>query len=119
MTTDYPARHKQLQSLMGRLGHDLPGPVAGFGRLHNEAVANGALTSKTKELMALAIAVAVHCESCIAYHVHDALKAGATSAEIIETLGVAILMGGGPAAMYACDALEALNQFQAAAPTNA
>jgi alkylhydroperoxidase/carboxymuconolactone decarboxylase family protein YurZ len=47
--------------------------------------------------------------------VHDALKAGATRAEVIETLGVAIMMGGGPATMYACDAYEALQQYEAAA----
>jgi Biotin-requiring enzyme/Carboxymuconolactone decarboxylase family len=47
-------------------------------------------------------------------HVHDALNAGATHAEILDALGVAVLMGGGPAAMYACDALTALEQFESA-----
>ena len=53
-------------------------------------------------------------KSCIAFHVHDALAAGATRAEILETLGVAVMMGGGPAAMYACDAFAALEQFESA-----
>jgi AhpD family alkylhydroperoxidase len=62
--------------------------------------------------MALGIAVAIRCDNCIAYHVHDALKVGATRAEIVETLGVAMMMGGGPATMYACEAFEALEQFE-------
>ena len=70
------------------------------------------LTPKFKELIALSIAVAMYCESCIAFHVHDALKAGASRGEILEALGVAIMMGGEPAAMYACDAFEALGQFE-------
>ena len=56
----------------------------------------------------LSIAVAMRCESCIAFHVHDAQAGG----EILEALGVAIMMGGEPAAMYACDAFEALEQFE-------
>jgi AhpD family alkylhydroperoxidase len=64
--------------------------------------------------MALAIAVAIRCENCIAYHVHDALKAGATRPDVLEALGVAIMMGGGPAAMYACEAFQALEQFEKA-----
>jgi alkylhydroperoxidase/carboxymuconolactone decarboxylase family protein YurZ len=57
--------------------------------------------------------VAGHCDGCIAYHVHDALKAGASRKELLETIGVAIMMGGGPALMYGCAALEALDQFEA------
>ena len=69
------------------------------------------MSSKTKELISLGIAITVRCEGCISYHVHDALKAGATAEEIVETIGVAILMGGGPAMVYGCEALEALEQF--------
>jgi AhpD family alkylhydroperoxidase len=112
MSTNFPARHSELQGLMLRLGREIPGPLGGFANLHKAAVSAGVLDAKTKELMALAIAVALHCESCIAYHVHDALKAGATRAEVLETLGVAVMMGGGPAAMYACDAFTALEQFE-------
>jgi AhpD family alkylhydroperoxidase len=76
MSTNFSARHNELQDLMLRLGRELPGPLGGFANLHKAATAGGALDAKTKELMALAIAVAIRCESCIAYHVHDALKAG-------------------------------------------
>jgi len=112
MSTNFPERHKQLEALLGQLGKQLPGPVAGFARLHKEATAAGQLDRKFKELIALGIAVAIRCEDCVGFHVHDALKAGASRAEILETLGVAIMMGGGPATMYACDAFEALEQFE-------
>jgi len=114
MTTNYPARRTELQGLMLKLGRELPGAVGGFANLHKAAMAGGALDAKTKELIALGIAVAQRCESCIAYHVHDALKAGANRAEVLEALGVAVMMGGGPATMYACDALAALEQFEGA-----
>lgn len=113
MEITYPQRHAELQLLLAKLGKDLPGPISRFARLHRDSVAPGTLTSKTKELIALAIAIAIRCEDCIAYHVHDALHAGATHQEMIETIGVAVMMGGGPASMYACRAYEALQQFEA------
>jgi AhpD family alkylhydroperoxidase len=64
--------------------------------------------------MALAISVTSRCRGCIAYHVHDALKAGATRQEVLETIGVAIFMGGGPSMVYGCEALDALEQLEAA-----
>jgi len=72
----------------------------------------GALSARTKELIALAIAITVRCDGCIAYHVHDAVHAGATRGEIVEAIGVAVLMGGGPSAIYGAEALEALEQFE-------
>jgi len=112
MSSNYPARRSELQGLMLKLGRELPGTMSGFANLHKAATAGGALNAKTKELIALGIAVAVRCDSCISFHVHDALAAGATRAEVMDALGVAVLMGGGPAAMYACDALSALDQFE-------
>lgn len=114
MNTDYPERYQELQGLLARLGSEVPGPTRGFMQLHKQAIANGNLSTKVKELMALAIAVTVRCENCVAFHVHDALAAGATRDDVLETLGVALMMGGGPAAMYACDALKALDQFEKA-----
>lgn len=111
--TNFPERRNELQSILPRLAREIPGTVSGFANLHKAATATGQLDAKTKELIALGIAVAIRCKSCIAYHVHDALKAGATRAEVVETLGVAIMMGGGPATMYACDAFTALEQFEA------
>lgn len=111
MTTDYIAYHQHLEERLGQLGQELPGPMSGFARLHKKAIEDGALSRKTKELMALAISIAVRCEGCIAYHTHDAIAAGAARQELLETIGVAILMGGGPASMYAAQALDAIEQF--------
>jgi AhpD family alkylhydroperoxidase len=61
--------------------------------------------------MAVAIGIAARCDGCIALHVKAALKAGATRGQVHETIGVAILMGGGPASVYATEALVALDQF--------
>lgn len=112
MGTNYPDYHKKLQSLMGQLSDEIPGPMSGFTNLHKKTVTDGALTAQMKELIALGIAVTVRCDGCIAFHVHDALNAGATREEIMETIGVAVLMGGGPSVMYGAEALEALDQFK-------
>ena len=111
MTTDYVTYHKHLEERLAQLGQELPGPMSGFARLHKKAVEEGALSNKVKELMALAISIVVHCEGCIAYHVHDAVAAGATRQELLETIGVGLLMGGGPGSIYAAHAMDAIEQF--------
>jgi AhpD family alkylhydroperoxidase len=108
---DYPGLYEHLQWLIGNLGTEIPGTMGGFAAMHKNAVSAGELPARTKELVALGIAVAVRCDGCIAYHVHDAVQSGATKAEIAETIGVAVLMGGGPALMYGAEAFEALDQF--------
>ncbi|MBX3052174.1 MAG: carboxymuconolactone decarboxylase family protein [Caldilineaceae bacterium] len=110
----YPEYYEHLKQSMGKLGGEIPGTMGGFGQLHQNAVADGVLSAKVKELIALGIAITVRCDGCIAFHVHDAIGAGASHAEIVETIGVAILMGGGPSVVYGSQALEALEQFEAA-----
>lgn len=109
---DYPQRYRHLKQQIDGLTRDLPGAMGAFSGLHGKALAAGALEAKTKELLALAISVAARCDGCIAYHVHDALRAGAKRAEILEAVGVAVLMGGGPAVVYGAQAREALEQFE-------
>ena len=111
----YVEIHKHIKGLMGELGREIPSVMEGFGKLHHAAVADGSLDPKTKELIALGIAISVRCEGCISFHVHDALEAGASRPEIVEAIGVAILMGGGPSLMYGVEAYEALGEFEAAA----
>lgn len=114
MKNDYPGYYEHLSGLMEKLGADAPTVMEGFSRMHEASVADGALSPKTKELIALAIGVSVRCDGCIAYHIHDALQAGATRAEIAEAIGVAVMMGGGPSVVYGSQALEALEQFELA-----
>jgi len=111
-TTNYVDRHRELMAGLSELGRIAPDVMQGFGALHKGAVQPGVLSSSTKELIALAIGICSQCDGCIAFHVHDALQAGATRPEIEEAIGVAVLMGGGPAAVYATDALAALDQFE-------
>lgn len=109
----YPDIHSHNQALMGQIQREIPAVMEGFGKLHHAAVADGALDPKTKKLIALGIAISVRCEGCISFYVHAALEAGATRPEIVEAIGVAILMGGGPSLMYGVEAYEALGQFEA------
>jgi AhpD family alkylhydroperoxidase len=90
----------------------IPETWAGFGDMHQSAVAEGALPARVKELMALVVAVTKHCEGCIAYHARAAARAGATEEETAEALGVALLMEGGPASVWAPRAFEAFREFQ-------
>ncbi len=112
MNINYPDYYDHLQNLAKNLADALPGPMSGLRQLHKEALTDGVLNAKVKELIALSIAISVKCEGCLTYHLHDALRAGATREEIVETIGVAILMGGGPSMVYGAQALEALEQFQ-------
>lgn len=114
MIDNYPDCYQHVAEMMGKFGAESPDVMEGFSRLHAASIAEGALSSKTKELIALAIGITVRCDGCIAFHVHDALEAGATHSEIAETVGVAIMMGGGPSVVYGCQALEALEQFEKA-----
>lgn len=108
----YPDTYENLLGLMKKLGTHIPDTQQAFMELHHAGSKDGALSGKVKELIALGIAITVRCDGCIAFHVHDALKAGATAEEITETIGVAIVMGGGPSMVYGCEALAALEQFQ-------
>ncbi len=111
MTSNYIQEHQHLETRLAQLGQELPGPMSGFARLHKKAVEDGTLNAKIKEMMALAISIVVGCEGCIAYHVHDAVQAGATRQELLETIGVALLMGGGPGSIYAAHTMDAIEQF--------
>lgn len=88
-----------------------PDAMKGFGALAVAATASRVLDTKTKELMSLAIGIAVHCDGCVAYHTKMAHRHGATREEIAETAALAIYMGGGPAAVYGADAVRAYDQF--------
>lgn len=109
---DFPAHYRELGEWMNKLGQALPGPMKAFGALHEASIEKGALDSKTKELIALGIAITVRCDGCISFHVHDSMKAGASASEIAETVGVAVLMGGGPSVVYGIEAMQAVSQYQ-------
>lgn len=86
-----------------------PATATAFKGLHAAALAPAALDLKTKELIALACGVSRLCDGCIVHHAKAAKAAGATLAEIQETLDVCVLMGGGPATVYGKKALDTYN----------
>lgn len=108
-------RRRELRAGLRDVYDAVPAQMRGFGDLHKSALADGALTSAQKELMALAIGIVQHCGDCIVLHVHDALRAGATAEQVHEAIGVAIMMGGGPATVEATKAVAALRDFEVAA----
>lgn len=110
---DYVADRRHIMSTMIRLRKATPDVVAAFGELNKQATADGALSKKYKELIAAAISVVVQCEGCMEAHIDDALRSGASHDEIVDALGVAILMAGGPGAVYAAKGYEILEQFEA------
>ena len=102
---DWPQITKEVTAQLKTLRADAPEVMKAFSSLAQAASTSKALDAKTKELIALGIAVAVRCDDCIAFHVKAALERGA------ETLSMAIYMGAGPSVMYATHALEAFSQF--------
>jgi AhpD family alkylhydroperoxidase len=107
--------YDRIRNELGNLEQATPDLMNNFGRMHEGVMRDGALTSMIKELMALAIAITVHCDGCIVYHLRAALAAGASPAQISEAIEVAVLMGGGPATIYGAKALTALDQLIAKA----
>lgn len=88
-----------------------PEVMKAFNELGRSALAAGALDAKTKELVALALSVAVRCDPCIGFHARTLVRLGASRQELDETLAVATYMGGGPSLMYAASATAAFDEF--------
>ena len=118
-TTRPPANGKavlrDLSPLHRELRRAIPGVYRGFAELHQAAFADGALSVKAKELIALAIGVVEGCDGCIASHAQAAVRAGAARQEAAEAIGVAFLMKGGPATIYGPRAYDAFCEFADAA----
>jgi AhpD family alkylhydroperoxidase len=115
MTKVYRDITRATSASLRKLRADIPETMQGFDAMAGAALREGALSEKTKELIALALGVAAHCDACLGYHVRTLVRLGATRAEVEEALGVAIYMGGGPSLMYAADALAAYEEMAAPA----
>ena len=111
MIDNWPETTKKLSADLRNLRGGAPDVMKAFSGLAQAALAPKALDTKTKELIALAIGVAVRCDDCIAFHVKAAIEQGASREEILETLSMAVYMGAGPSVMYASHALNAFEQF--------
>jgi AhpD family alkylhydroperoxidase len=87
--------------------------VRAFMELEDESYKEGALSTKTKRLMSVSISVILHCKSCIAFHVKEAMELGATRKEIMESALLAGMMGGGAAAAHIQYVIDACDEFGA------
>ena len=111
MSADYRQIANDVVTGVGLIREGAPDAMKAFGALSTAATASRTLDAKTKELMALAVGIAVHCDGCVAYHTKMAHQHGATRDEVLETVALAVYMGGGPAAVYGGDAVRAYDQF--------
>ncbi|MFA6124274.1 MAG: carboxymuconolactone decarboxylase family protein [Sphingomonas sp.] len=122
MHKDWPEMAAQLTGAIKEVRLGSPEVTKAFSAMARAATEAGTLDTKTKELIALAISVAIRCDGCVAFHSQAAVRQGATREQIMEVMGMALYMGAGPSLMYAAQAVEAFDQFTAqagAAPTSA
>lgn len=111
MSKNYVEMAQDLTKMIGKFAKKQSATMTGFQSLMKSATADGALNPKTKELIALGIAIAARCDGCIAFHTQKLVKLAVTQEEFMETLSMAVYMGGGPSLMYAAAAIEAFEQF--------
>ena len=93
------------------LSEEIPDTFKGFSLMGKEAKKNGLIDEKTKEFVALGIAISTRCESCIGFHVESLIRLETTRDELIEVLAMCSYMGGGPSITFSTKALEAFDQL--------
>jgi len=111
MTEKFAPITKNINSQLAKMRKEMPEFMAGFAALSQAAHKEGVLDKKTKELIAMALAVANHCQGCIGFHAQTLVKLETSREEFLETMSMAVYMGGGPSLMYAAEALEAFEEF--------
>ncbi|ETD71151.1 alkylhydroperoxidase [Pelistega indica] len=111
MSKSYLEITQRVSSNMGKLRKEVPSVLKSFSDMAAASLVDGALSKKEKEFLALAIAVTQRCDPCIGFHTKALANLGATREEVAEALGVCVYMGGGPALMYAADAMQAFEEF--------
>ena len=110
-STSFDDLTREISGQLAILRTDQPAVMKGFNDLAKASMANGALSEKVKELIALALGVAAHCDGCLGFHAKALVRLGATKAEVEEALAVAVYMGGGPSLMYSANAMSAFAEF--------
>jgi AhpD family alkylhydroperoxidase len=112
-TFDHVSLIKNINESLGPFRKSQSEALLGFGQLARASMAEGAVSAKHKELIALAIGITQHCSGCVGFHVKALRKMGCTREELEEMLAVCVYMGGGPALMYAAETLKAWDEFAA------
>ncbi len=100
-----------IEADIGTFSKEVPETARGFGIMGKAAKTNGALDEKTKEFMALGIAIATRCDSCIGFHIRALVRLKVTREELCDALAMATYMGGGPSYAYSARALKAFDTF--------
>ena len=113
MSKDYKAFAHDVDARAANLFKAAPETMRAYRGLMEAVSKDGALDAKTKELMALAIGIALRCDGCIVYHARAAQRHGANREEVADSISVAVELGGGPSAVYGAEALAAFDQFAA------
>jgi AhpD family alkylhydroperoxidase len=109
MMLDWSSYRQQLGTRIAELGRLNPGTLRGYRELTTAGAEGSLLGPKTRELIALAVAVTRQCDGCIAVHTDAATKAGATGKEIAEALGVAVAVNAGAALIFSSRVMDALD----------
>ena len=107
----WQAKLDSTRDQLRELNKTIPETTRAFGALGKAVKEGGTLDFKTKEFVALGIAVVKQCDACIALHVETLIKSGASRDEVSDVLAMSIQMGGGPAMMYAAKALECFDEL--------
>jgi AhpD family alkylhydroperoxidase len=112
MLNDWKAQLANTRKAAAELIKHSPKLVNAYQGLAAAPHGAGALDPKTRDLIAMAVAVATKCDGCIASHAKAAREAGATEADMVDALGTAIALNAGAAYVYSVRAMEAFSQFQ-------
>ncbi|MDA8271982.1 MAG: carboxymuconolactone decarboxylase family protein [Actinomycetota bacterium] len=112
MADKYHMIAEELRGPARELRSEIPEVLKGYAQLHAAATAEGVLSKKMKELIALAISVVNKCDGCISSHARAAAIQGASRDEVAEAIGVAIMLSGGPGTVYGPRAFEAFLEYQ-------
>ncbi|TCO73859.1 carboxymuconolactone decarboxylase family protein [Rhodovulum euryhalinum] len=108
---DWTAKRDATKDQLRRLNKAIPEPAKAFSGLGKAVKEGGELDFKTKELIAMGMAITLRCEACIVLHMEALVRVGATREEVGDVLAMSIQMGGGPAMMYAAAAMECYDQL--------
>lgn len=110
---EFEARTRAVSTEMKKMRQTQPAVMSAFSSLALAGTADGALSRKTRELIALGIAIAGRCDDCIGFHVQALVKLGVTREELQDVIGTAVYMGGGPSMMYGMHVMIAFDEFTA------
>lgn len=105
-------RYDEITSNFEKMGLMSPNQMRAWYDIMEMIEREGALSSRRKELIAVALSVYVKCDWCIALHVKKALQLGARKLEVVDAAWIAVLMGGDPALMHTQRVLHALEEFK-------